>query len=108
MARKVVRGPLQGVSIEKVGLPSSGVAGQITPAVDTPTPLGAARTIYSGVVVVALQDNENVVNLVFDESTDTGLPLYASGSPTFVEIDDLSKVYIVVTHAGDGVGFMAT
>lgn len=100
-------GKVPAMYVKGVSLPSSGVAGRLVPSVDTPTELRESVEIESGVTITAFSDNQEVVNIVFDDEASLGLPLFASSS-IFIEIDDPSKIYVVVSQAGDGVGYAAT
>jgi len=68
----------------------------------------ASTELYSGVEIQALSGNTNNI-FIGDVSVDsTNGFILAAGEKKFIEINDLSKVYIDVTTNAEGVRYLAT
>lgn len=125
MARKRIGGPAKPVflvdgdgevvgalstTITQVTLPDTIHNGQVDVAVaGTAQPLSATSVeLTSGVTVTALSGNGGLAyvgNASVDSSNGNEI---AAGSHVFIEIDDLSKVYVDVAVNGEGVSYVAT
>jgi hypothetical protein len=94
--------------VVELQLPASGGTGQKTvSAPGTREALAAtAVAVEAGVLVKPIATNAGTVYLFLNETDTVGWPMPGDGSSLFVEINDLSKVFVDAANAGDGVVFI--
>lgn len=84
------------------------IAGQTTvAAAGTPVRLYTSHVLEAGTYVKALAGNAGDIIILHAEGAANGYVL-AGGESVFVEIDDLAKIWLDTTSAGDGVSFIGS
>lgn len=100
---------LSDVTITGIDLPSTVYNGQETvDAAGTAQAIGSSQALVSGIRIKALAGNSGIV-YVGNSSVDStnGLELSA-GEETFIEIDNIAKVYVDAAENDDGVSWIAS
>jgi len=92
--------------VSGMDLPTVGATGRVVITGDAQQPFTESTRIYAGITLKADTDNVGSVEVFMNTEDSVGWPLATDGSPTLLEIKDISNLWIKGTNADDIVYYM--